>query len=44
MRAILVDWLVEVSYKFKLQQETIFLCVNTIDRFLSHKSIIRKEL
>ena len=31
MRAILVDWLVEVHSKFKLLPETIFLTVNIID-------------
>ena len=32
MRAVLVDWLVEVQMQFKLLQETLFLTVNTIDR------------
>lgn len=36
MRAILVDWLVEVHQKFKLLPETIFLTVNLIDRYLMH--------
>lgn len=35
MRAILVDWLVEVHAKFKLLPETLFLTVNIIDRFLT---------
>merc|ERR1712055_715535 len=35
MRAVLVDWLVEVQMQFKLLQETLFLTVNTIDRFLA---------
>lgn len=34
MRGILVDWLVEVHLKFKLSQETLFLTVNLIDRYL----------
>ena len=34
MRAILVDWLIEVHLKFKLLPETLFLTVNLIDRFL----------
>jgi hypothetical protein len=34
MRAVLVDWLVEVQTQFKLLQETLFLTVNTIDRSL----------
>ena len=34
MRAILVDWLVDVCLKFKLIPETLFLTVNLIDRYL----------
>jgi len=35
MRAILVDWLVEVHRMFKLLPETLFLSVSLIDRYLS---------
>ena len=34
MRAILIDWLVLVHMKFNLMQETFYLTVNIIDRFL----------
>lgn len=34
MRKILVDWLVDVHRKFKLRQETLFIAVNLIDRYL----------
>lgn len=34
MRAILIDWLVEVHLKFKLVPESLYLTVNLIDRFL----------
>jgi len=34
MRAILIDWLIDVHLKFKLVEETLFLCINLIDRFL----------
>lgn len=34
MRAILVDWLVEVHLKFKLVPESLYLTINLIDRFL----------
>merc|ERR1719171_502487 len=44
MRAILIDWLVEVHMKYKLKTETLFLAVNLIDRFLEKKSITRKKL
>jgi len=43
-RAILVDWLVEVHFMFKLLPETLFLGVSIIDRFLSLKSITRDLL
>jgi len=44
MRAILIDWLVEVHLKFKLVPETMYVTVNIIDRFLSKKSIQRNKL
>ncbi|MED6247443.1 hypothetical protein ATANTOWER_002040 [Ataeniobius toweri] len=44
MRAILVDWLVEVGEEYKLQNETLFLAVNYIDRFLSSMSVLRGKL
>nr|QYW07119.1 cyclin B2-3 [Dimocarpus longan] len=44
MRAILIDWLIEVHYKFELMEETLFLTVNIIDRFLEQQSIVRKKL
>lgn len=34
MRRILVDWLVDVHRKFKLRQETLFMAVNIMDRFM----------
>jgi G2/mitotic-specific cyclin 1/2 len=37
MRTVLVDWLVEVHQKFKFLPETLFLCVNVMDRFLSQR-------
>ncbi|MED6204035.1 G2/mitotic-specific cyclin-2 [Stylosanthes scabra] len=44
MRAILVDWLIEVHDKFNLMQETLFLTINLIDRFLAKQSVVRKKL
>ena len=40
MRAILVDWLVEVAEEYRLVPETLYLTINFIDRFLSSKVII----
>lgn len=34
MRAILIDWLVQVGLKFRLLQETMYMTVGIIDRFL----------
>jgi cyclin B len=44
MREILIDWLVEVHLKFKLKQETLFLTVNIIDRFLGMRAVSRSKL
>lgn len=44
MRAILVDWLVDVHQKFKLLPETLHLTVSIIDRFLAVKPVLRKKL
>ncbi|KFK38523.1 hypothetical protein AALP_AA3G124800 [Arabis alpina] len=44
MRSILVDWLVEVHIKFDLSPETLYLTINLIDRFLSLKTVPRREL
>ncbi|KAJ1272296.1 hypothetical protein BS78_06G191500 [Paspalum vaginatum] len=44
MRAILIDWLIEVHYKFELMHETLFLTVNIIDRFLEKQVVPRKKL
>jgi len=44
MRAILVDWLVEVHLKYRAGVETLFLSVNIIDRFLSKRTVRRNVL
>ncbi|KAL1554714.1 G2/mitotic-specific cyclin-2, variant 2 [Salvia divinorum] len=44
MRAILIDWLIQVHYKFELSLETLYLTINIIDRFLASKTILRREL
>lgn len=44
MRGILIDWLVEVHYKFELMEETLYLTVNLIDRFLEKQTVSRKKL
>jgi hypothetical protein len=44
MRTILVDWLVDVHLKFKLHEETFFLAVNLIDRYLAVTKVSRSQL
>jgi len=44
MRAILIDWLVEVHMKYRLRPETLFLTVSIIDRYLSVRPVMRKKL
>jgi len=44
MRAILVDWLVEVAEEYKMNAETLYLACNFIDRFLSQMSVLRNKL
>jgi len=46
MRCILVDWLIEVHYKFKLFPETLYLTVNILDRFLAETedTITKRDL
>lgn len=42
MRAILLDWLIEVCEVYKLHRETYYLAVDYLDRFLSTNIKISK--
>lgn len=44
MRAILVDWLTDVHLKFELLPQTLFACINLLDRFLEKVSVQRSKL
>jgi cyclin A len=44
MRAILLDWLVEVCVKFRLTPETYYLTVNLLDRYLTSAVVQRNQL
>jgi len=46
MRAVLIDWLIEVHSQFKLLQETLYMTVYVIDKFLQTEgySIKRNKL
>ena len=35
MRAILVDWLIQVHLRFRLLQETLYITISILDRFLA---------
>ncbi|KAG2596934.1 cyclin-B1-3-like [Panicum virgatum] len=44
MRAILVDWIIEVQHRLTLMPETLYLTVYIIDQYLSMENVPRKEL
>ena len=44
MRAILVDWLVEVAEEYKLKQVTLFTSINYVDRCLALFQVTRHRL
>ncbi|KAK8792011.1 hypothetical protein WA158_005388 [Blastocystis sp. Blastoise] len=44
MRSVLIDWIIEIINDFHIRNETLFLTVNYIDRFLSLKPINRNQL
>lgn len=44
MRAVLVDWLVDVAEEYKLVTETLYLSVAYVDRFLSLRCIDPPQL
>nr|P24862.1 RecName: Full=G2/mitotic-specific cyclin-B [Patella vulgata]CAA41255.1 cyclin B [Patella vulgata] len=44
MRSILIDWLCQVHHRFHLLQETLYLTVSIIDRFLQVHPISRNKL
>lgn len=45
MRAVLIDWLVEVCKEFTLKRETLHLAVHNFDRFMARQeNVPRNEL
>ena len=44
MRAILIDWLIDVHLKYKLVPQTMYIAVNLIDRYLEKKETNRAKL
>lgn len=44
MRGILIDWLIQVHLRFHLLQETLYLTVAIIDRFLEAERVSKSKL
>lgn len=44
MRAILIDWLVEVHLRYNMTPNTLFIAVSLIDKYLEKKLIHRARL
>ncbi|XP_051919945.1 G2/mitotic-specific cyclin-B2 isoform X1 [Hippocampus zosterae] len=44
MRALLIDWMVQVHSRFQLLQETLYLSVAVLDRFLQIQPVSRRKL
>uniref|UniRef100_H2ZC12 Cyclin N-terminal domain-containing protein n=1 Tax=Ciona savignyi TaxID=51511 RepID=H2ZC12_CIOSA len=44
MRCILVDWLIQVHHRFQLLQETLYLTIAILDRFLQVHPVPRAKL
>ena len=43
MRSILVDWIIDVHFKFGFTDETLFMTISIIDRYLSVEQIARSK-
>jgi cyclin A len=43
-RLVLVDWLIEVVDEFALSQESLYLAISLLDRFLSLHAVQRCQL
>jgi cyclin B len=43
MRSILIDWLIDVHFKFGFTDETLFLTVSIIDRYISLSQLSRSN-
>ncbi|XP_019449288.1 PREDICTED: putative cyclin-B3-1 isoform X1 [Lupinus angustifolius] len=44
MRAILINWLIEVHFKFDLMPETLYLTVTLVDQYLSQVTINKSDM
>ena len=44
MRAMLVDWMVEVQENFELNHETLYLSIKLLDSYLSYNEVKKDSL
>ncbi|KAL1556028.1 putative cyclin-B3-1 isoform X4 [Salvia divinorum] len=44
MRGILINWLIEVHQRFELMEETLFLTITLLDRYMSIEYIKKNEM
>lgn len=44
MRSILTDWIIDVHFKFKFTEETLYMTLNIIDRYLSIQNVAKGKL
>lgn len=44
MRAVLVDWLIQVHSKFHFLPETLYLCVQILDTYLQAHDVVKEQL
>lgn len=44
MRATLIDWLLQVHFRYQLLPETLWIAVNIVDRFLSKRVVSLAKL
>lgn len=42
-RKVLVDWLLEIHYKYRMLPQTLYLCVSLLDRFLVKRPQTRRR-
>ncbi|CAM6004603.1 unnamed protein product [Sphagnum balticum] len=44
MRTILMDWIVDIHFKFKMFPQTLFLVAAIVDKYLSLRAAKKEEL
>jgi cyclin B len=44
MRGILIDWLIQVHLRFQLLQETLYLTISILDRYLQVENVAKSKL